>query len=68
VTGKVQNTSDSTAIVFIHFKFLSASGEVLGNVQCGGYDLEPGKTQALNCIPDGTFGKAAAKVTAEAAS
>jgi hypothetical protein len=67
VAGKVQNTSDSPSSVLIHFKLLSASGEVLGNVQCGGYDLEPGKTQALNCIPDGTFGKAA-KVTAEAAS
>jgi hypothetical protein len=65
VTGKVKNISDTTSTSFIHFKFLDAKGEVLGNVQCNSADLEPGQTQALNCIPDGTYGKYA-KVTAEA--
>jgi hypothetical protein len=65
VAGKVKNTSTSTSSSFIHFKFLSASGEVLGNVQCNSGDLEPGQTQALSCLPDGKFAKYA-KVTAEA--
>lgn len=65
VTGKVKNTSDATSTSFIHFKFLSASGEVLGNVGCNSGDLEPGQVQALNCIPDGKFAKYA-KITAEA--
>lgn len=65
VVGKVKNTSDTTSTSFIHFKFLTASGEVIGNVSCNSGDLEPGQTQTLNCIPDGKFGKYA-KVTAEA--
>ena len=65
VSGKVKNVSDATSSSFIHFKFLSASGEVLGNVQCSSGDLEPGQVQALSCSPDGKFGKYA-KVTAEA--
>jgi hypothetical protein len=65
VTGKVKNTSDKTSTAFIHFKFLTSSGEVLGNVQCNSSDLEPGQTEALNCIPDGKFGKYV-KITAEA--
>jgi hypothetical protein len=65
VVGKVKNVSDETSTAFVHFKFLSASGEVLGNVECNSADLEPGQTQALNCLPDGKYGKYA-KVTAEA--
>jgi len=65
VVGKVKNISDATSSSFIHFKFLTATGEVLGNVQCNSGDLEPGQVQALNCIPDGKFGKYT-KVTAEA--
>jgi hypothetical protein len=65
VAGSVKNTSDATSTAFLHFKFLDAKGTVLGNVQCNSGDLEPGQTQVLNCIPDGTFGKYV-KVTAEA--
>ena len=66
VAGKVTNVSDMTSTAFLHFKFVSKTGEVLGNVQCNSSDLEPGQTQALNCVPDGQFSKAYAKVTAEA--
>jgi hypothetical protein len=65
VVGKVKNVSEDTSTSFIHFKFLSSSGEVLANVQCNSGDLEPGQTQNLNCILDGTYGKYA-KITAEA--
>jgi hypothetical protein len=65
VTGKVKNVSDATSTAFIHFKLIDSSGEVLGNVQCNSADVEPGQTQALNCIPDGKYGKYQ-KVTAEA--
>lgn len=65
VVGKAKNVSDTTSTAFVHFKFLSASGEVLGNVDCNSSDLEPGQTQELNCIPDGKYQKWA-KVTAEA--
>ena len=65
VTGKVKNVSDETATAFIHFKFIDSSGEVLGNVQCSSADLEPGQTQALDCLPDGKYAKYE-KVTAEA--
>lgn len=65
VTGKVKNVSDQTSTAFIHFKFLTSSGEVLGNVNCNSSDLEPGQTEALNCISDGKYGTYA-KITAEA--
>lgn len=65
ITGKVTNVSDTTSTAFIHFKMINSKGEVIGNVQCNSGDLEPGQTQALNCIPDGTWGKYA-KITAEA--
>ena len=65
VTGKVENISDATSTAFIHFKLIDSSGEVLGTVRCNSADLEPGQTQALNCIPDGKYGKYQ-KVTAEA--
>ncbi|GAA0940018.1 hypothetical protein GCM10009554_30340 [Kribbella koreensis] len=65
VTGKVKNTSKATSSAFLHLKFLTATGEVLGNVGCNSADLEPGQTQVLNCIPDGKFGKYT-KITAEA--
>jgi hypothetical protein len=65
VTGKVKNVSDETSTAFIHFKFIDKSGEVLGNVDCNSGDLEPGQTQALNCIPNGNFGNYT-KATAEA--
>jgi hypothetical protein len=65
VTGKVKNISDDTSTAFIHFKFIDKSGEVLGNVDCNSADLEPGQTQALNCIPDGKYGNFTT-VTAEA--
>ena len=65
VTGKIKNISEDKSTAFIQFKFMDSSGEVLGNVQCNSADLEPGQTQALNCIPDGKHGKYK-KVTAEA--
>jgi hypothetical protein len=65
VTGKVTNLSDDTSTAFIHFKFIDKSGEVLGSVECNSADLEPGQTQALNCIPDGKYRKYK-RVTAEA--
>ena len=65
ITGKVKNISNDTSTAFIHFKFIDKSGEVLGNVDCNSSDLEPGQTQALNCIPDGKYGKYTT-VTAEA--
>jgi hypothetical protein len=46
-------------------KFLSATGEVLGNVQCNSSDLEPGQVEVLNCVPDGQF-STFQKITAEA--
>jgi hypothetical protein len=33
VTGKAKNVSEATSTMFIHFKFISKSGEVLGNVE-----------------------------------
>jgi len=57
VTGKVKNISDDTSTASIQFKVIDKSGEVLGNVQCNSVDLKPGQTQALNCIPDGNYGK-----------
>ena len=65
VTGKVKNVGDATATAHIQFRFIGKSGEVLGNVQCTSADIKPGRTQALNCIPDGKYG-AYKEVTAEA--
>jgi hypothetical protein len=65
VTGKIKNVGDATATANIRFKFIDKAGEVLGNVQCNSADLEPGQTQALNCIPDGKYGRYK-KVSAEA--
>jgi hypothetical protein len=65
VTGKVKNISDDTSTASIHLKFIDKSGEVRGIVQCNSADLEPGQTQAINCIPDGKYGKYKT-VTAEA--
>ena len=65
ITGKVKNVSDKTSTAFFHVKFLNATDEVLGNVQCNSSDLEPGQTETLNCISDGKYAKFA-KVTAEA--
>jgi hypothetical protein len=53
VTGNVKNISDGTSTAVINFKFIGKSGEVIGNVRCDSADLQPGQTQALNCIPDG---------------
>ncbi len=66
VVGKAKNVSDSTSTAFVHFKFLTDGGEVLGNVQCNSGDLEPNQTQAMNCLPDGKFTKKFDKVTVEA--
>ena len=47
VTESRSSSSDGTSTAFLHFKFLTAAGEVLGNVQCNSSDLEPGQTEAL---------------------
>jgi hypothetical protein len=57
VTGKVKNLSDDTSTASIHFTFIDKSGHVRGSVQCNSAGLKPGRTQALNCIPDGKYGK-----------
>ena len=62
---KVKNVSDDTSTAFSDIKFYSKSGEVLDKAGCNAADLEPGQTQALNCIPDGKFGSYT-KVTAGA--
>jgi len=67
VIGKVKNISNATSAASIHFKFIDSSGEVLGAVQCNSSDLKPGRTQDLNCIADGKYGKYK-RMTAEAAS
>ena len=67
VTGKVKNLSDDISTASISFKFIDKSGHVRGSVQCNSADLKPGQTQALNCIPDGKYGKYKT-VTAEATS
>jgi hypothetical protein len=67
VSGKVKNISDRASTASIHFTLIGESGEVLGNVQCNSADLKPGQTQALNCIPDGKYGKYKT-VTAEVTS
>jgi hypothetical protein len=67
VIGKVKNISNATSAASIQFKFIDSSGEVLGTVQCNSSDLKPGRTQALNCIADGKYGKYK-RMTAEAAS
>jgi hypothetical protein len=66
ISGKVKNVGEGKATAYIHFKVIDKSGEVLGNIQCNSADLKPGRTQSLNCIPDGKYGKYK-KVTAEAA-
>lgn len=65
VTGKMKNVSDATSTAFIHFKFITTDGEVIGNVDCSSEDLEPGQTQTMSCLSDGEWGKYD-KITAEA--
>ncbi|MFF1819280.1 hypothetical protein ACFVWG_18415 [Kribbella sp. NPDC058245] len=65
IVGKAKNTDDKTSTMFTHIKFLKGD-EVLANVMCNTGDLEPGQTEAMNCIPDGTYTKKFDKVTAEA--
>ena len=67
VTGKVKNLRGHISTASIRFTFIDRSGDALGSVQCDSADLKPGKTQALNCIPDGKYGKFKT-VTAEATS
>ena len=52
--------------MFIHFKFISKSGEVLGNVECNTGDLEPGQTETMNCLSNGKYTEKYDKLTAEA--
>jgi hypothetical protein len=66
VTGKAKNVSEATSTMFIHIKFISKSGEVLGNVDCSTGDLEPGQTERMNCLSDGQYTSKCDKVTAEA--
>ena len=65
MTGKAKNVSDATSTMFIHIKFIDKSGDLLGRVVCSTRDLEPGQTEGMSCLPDGTYAKFA-KVVAEA--
>lgn len=65
IAGKAKNTDDTTSTMFVHIKFLKGD-EVVANVMCTTGDLEPGQSEAMNCIPDGTYTKKFTKVTAEA--
>jgi hypothetical protein len=65
ITGKAKNTSDEASTMFVHIKFLKG-GEVLANIMCNTGDLEPGQTEAMNCIADGVYTRTYDKVTAEA--
>lgn len=66
VTGKAKNVSEATSTMFIHFKFISKSGEVLGNVECSTSDLEPGQTETMSCLSNGKYTEKYDKLTAEA--
>jgi hypothetical protein len=44
---------EQAAMVQVH----RLSGEVLGSIQCNSAHLKAGQIQALNCIPDGKYGK-----------
>jgi hypothetical protein len=66
VSGKAKNVSEATSTMFIHIKFISKSGEVLGNVDCSTGDLEPGQTERMSCLSDGQYTSKYDKVTAEA--
>jgi hypothetical protein len=65
IVGKAKNTDDKTSTMFVHIKFLKGD-EVLANIMCNTGDLEPGQTEAMNCVADGTYSKSYDKVTAEA--
>lgn len=65
IIGKAKNTDDKTSTMFVHIKFLKGD-EVLANIMCNTGDLEPGQTEAMNCVADGTYSKSYDKVTAEA--
>jgi hypothetical protein len=56
VVGKAKNTDDHASTMFITIKFLKGT-EVLGSVMCNTSALEPGQTEAINCIDDGTYGR-----------
>jgi len=66
VSGKAKNVSEATSTMFSHIKFISKSGEVLGNVDCSTGDLEPGQTERMSCLSDGQYTSKYDKVTAEA--
>jgi len=66
VSGKAKNVNEATSTMFIHIKFISKSGEVLGNVDCSTGDLEPGQTERMSCLSDGQYTSKYDKVTAEA--
>ena len=65
IVGKAKNTDDKTSTMFIDVKFLKGD-EVVAHVMCNTGDLEPGQSETMNCIPDGTYTKKFTKVTAEA--
>jgi hypothetical protein len=65
IVGKAKNTGDKTSTMFIHVKFLKGD-EVMANIMCNTGDLAPGQSEAMHCIPDGTYTRKSDKVTAEA--
>jgi hypothetical protein len=71
VTGTVTNVSKSTSTGIFHIKFLKGS-TVVGNMSCTTGDLEPGQSEAVECMntvtgdTDLRVKGAFTKVTAEA--
>jgi hypothetical protein len=49
ITGTVTNVSKSTSTAFFHVKFLNGKS-VVANMQCASDDLEPGQSQAIECL------------------
>ena len=69
VTGTVTNVSKDTSTAIFHIKFLKGN-TVVGNMQCTTNDLEPGQSEAVECLNTVTGAANIAgkydKVTAEA--
>ncbi|TCC04959.1 FxLYD domain-containing protein [Kribbella soli] len=49
VTGTVTNTSKKTSTAIFTIKFLKAT-TVVGNMSCVSNELEPGQSQAIECL------------------
>jgi hypothetical protein len=65
VVAKVRNISDEESGAVMTFKFLRGN-EVLGSVMCTSTSLEPGQSQALNCISADDYTTKYDRITVEA--